>query len=410
MRICPRCRTEYPPQERFCRQDASVLVEPADMARIGTTVGNYHLDQILGRGGMGTVYSGEHVYIGKRVAVKVLHPRFAKYEDAVKRFLREARAASSINHPNIVDVTDFGPTPDGGVYFVMEYLEGTSLEDLIEKKGAVQLHRALNVANQMALALAAAHEKGIIHRDLKPDNIMLIRKPGRRDIVRMLSPDPGDEATTARFVIEKEDEYDFVKILDFGIAKVLHREELAPGQTLAGAVFGTPEYMSPEAARGDEVDHRADIYSAGVILFDMLTGRPPFEASAAAEVLAMQINKPPPSPREVAPHLEITEAADRLVLKAMSKDRDQRHQSMDDFREELQRCYGSIAYKRHAGLPGHPKRGPESRRRRLTEELDDWLQGDQSRLTLDQARQLAMDIAADRGPFADHDGDDPDDD
>src|SRR5690606_30761793 len=149
---------------------------------------------------MGTVYSGEHVYIGKKVAVKVLHPRFARYEDAVKRFLREARAASSINHPNIVDVTDFGPMPDGGVYFVMEYLEGTSLEDLIEKKGALPLHRGLNVANQLALALAAAHDKGIIHRDLKPDNIMLIRKPGRREMVRRV--DPGDESSTARYVVE----------------------------------------------------------------------------------------------------------------------------------------------------------------------------------------------------------------
>jgi eukaryotic-like serine/threonine-protein kinase len=390
MRICPRCRSKYPTSERFCRQDASVLVEPGDMARIGTAVGNYHLSDILGRGGMGTVYSGEHVYIGKRVAVKVLHPRFAKYEDAVKRFLREARAASSINHPNIVDVTDFGPTPDGGVYFVMEYLEGTSLEDLIEKKGALPLHRGLNVANQLALALAAAHDKGIIHRDLKPDNVMLIQKPGRRDLVRMLRPDPRDDTPTARFVIEKEPDYDFAKILDFGIAKVLHREEMAPGETLAGAVFGTPEYMSPEAARGEEVDARADIYSAGVILFDMLTGRPPFEASAAAEVLAMQINKAPPSPREIAPHLEITEAAERLILKAMSKEPERRHQSMDEFRDELQRCYGSVAYRRHTQLPGEHARGAEARRKRLTEELDDWLHSDQNHLTLEQARQIAM--------------------
>jgi len=393
MRICPKCRSKYPTQERFCRNDASVLVEPADMGRIGTTVGNYHLQQILGRGGMGTVYSGEHVYIGKKVAVKVLHPRFAKYEDAVKRFLREARAASSINHPNIVDVTDFGPTTDGGVYFVMEYLDGTSLEDLIEKKGAIPLHRSLNVSNQMALALAAAHEKGIIHRDLKPDNIMLIRKPGRRDLIKMLTPEAGDNTPTARFVIEKEDEYDFVKILDFGIAKVLHHEEVAPGQTLAGAVFGTPEYMSPEAARGDEVDHRADIYSCGVILFDMLTGRPPFEATAAAEVLAMQINRMPPSPREVAPHLEITEGAERVILRAMNKSPDKRHQSMDEFRAELQTCYGSIAYKRHAvAVPGVQPAGREARRKRLTEELDDWLRSDESSLTLEEARQLAMDM------------------
>ena len=316
MRICPKCRANYPKSERFCKTDGSVLVEPADMDRIGSTVGNYHLLHILGRGGMGTVYAGEHVYIGKKVAVKVLHPRFVKYEDAVKRFLREARAASSINHPNIVDVTDFGPTQDGGVFFVMEYLEGESLEDIIDKGGALPLHRALNVANQLALALAAAHDKGIIHRDLKPDNIMLISRPGRRDLIKMTAPPPNTQ-----FIIEKEEQYDFVKILDFGIAKVLTRDETSPSQTLAGAVFGTPEYMSPEAARGDDVDNRADVYSVGVILFDMVTGRPPFEAEAAAEVLAMHINKPPPPAREVAPHLEITEATEKLILRAMQKDR-----------------------------------------------------------------------------------------
>jgi eukaryotic-like serine/threonine-protein kinase len=392
MRVCPRCQARYPTSERFCKDDASVLVEPTDLERIGTTVGNYHLQDILGRGGMGTVFSGEHVYIGKKVAVKVLHPQFARYEDAVKRFLREARAASSINHPNIVDVTDFGPMPDGGVYFVMEYLHGTSLEDIIDKNGALPLHRALNVANQMALALAAAHDKGIVHRDLKPDNIMLIRKPGRRDIIRAIDTDPDDSSPTGRFVIEKESEYDFVKILDFGIAKVITRDETSPGQTLAGAVFGTPEYMSPEAARGEEVDHRADIYSVGVILYDMVTGRPPFEAGAAAEVLAMQINQVPPPPRQAAPHVEITEAAERLILKAMAKVPEHRHQNMDDFRAELQGCYGRVAFKRHAhSIRGAPVEGVEARkRRRLTEELDDWLHSDQERLSLEEARTLAM--------------------
>ena len=324
-----------------------VLVEPADMERIGQTVGSYHVKRILGRGGMGTVYEGEHVYIGKRVALKILHARYAKYEDAVKRFLREARAASSISHPNIVDVTDFGPMPDGGVFFVMEYLEGTSLEDLIEKKGALELHRALNVANQMALALAAAHEKGIIHRDLKPDNIMLIRKPGRRALVRALTEDRSS-SNPQDYVIEQEDEYDFVKIFDFGIAKVLTPDQFSPKKTAQGAVFGTPEYMSPEAAKGREVDLRSDVYALGIILFDMIAGRPPFEAEAAADVLSMQIKTPPPSPRHVAPHLEITEATEKMLLRALAKDPAERHQSMDEFRTELQGCYGSVTYKRNA--------------------------------------------------------------
>ncbi len=385
MRVCPRCRARYPDSERFCPPCNTVLVEEQDLARLGTTVGNYLLEHILGRGGMGTVYSGEHVYIKKKVAVKVLHLQFARYQEAVTRFLREARAASSINHPNIVDVTDFGPMPDGGVYFVMEYLEGTSLEDLIEKQGALDLHRGLNVANQIARAVSAAHEKLIVHRDLKPDNIMLIERPGRRDLIRRL--DPGGSAS--RFVIEKEDSYDFVKVLDFGIAKVLTPDELEGGHAAIGAVFGTPEYMSPEAARGDDVDHRSDIYSLGVILFDMLTGRPPFEADAAADVLAMQISKPPPSPREFAPHREITAAAERLMLKAMAKDPDHRQQTMDELRLELQDCYGSIAYQRNArSIPGAASRGPEARARRLTDELDDWLRSDGS--TLEDERIIAM--------------------
>jgi serine/threonine protein kinase len=392
MRVCPRCRERFPTSERFCARDSSVLVEELDIQRIGTTVGNYHLDQILGRGGMGTVYSGEHVYIRKKVAIKVLHKKFAKFEEAVHRFLREARAASSIAHPNIVDVTDFGPMPDGGVYFVMEYLDGSSLEDIIEREGALELHRGLNIANQIALALAAAHEMRIVHRDLKPDNIMLIKKPGRRDVIRALSKQPtADETPTGKFVVEREGAYDFVKVLDFGIAKVVTPDELTSHQTIQGAVFGTPEYMSPEAARGEEVDLRSDIYSLGVITYDMLTGHPPFEATAAAEVLAMHINQEPLAPSEAAPQQEITRTADAVILKCIAKHREQRYQSMDEFRTDLQHCYGSVAFKRNAtSIPGAPSIGKEARAKRLTEELDEWLHSDQPSLSEREARIIAM--------------------
>ncbi|ACY12931.1 serine/threonine-protein kinase [Haliangium ochraceum] len=381
MPVCPRCRERFANPERFCPTDGSVLVEDLDLARIGTEVGNYHLHEILGRGGMGTVYRAEHIYIKKRVAIKVLHAQFAKYEEAVVRFLREAQAASSIQHPNIVDVTDFGHTPDGGVFFVMEYLEGTSLEDKIEKNGFIELHRALNIANQMSLALAAAHEKHIVHRDLKPDNVMLIRKPGRRNIFRAYTDDEGD----TRIVTERENQFDFVKILDFGIAKVLTVDE---GDTLQGAIFGTPEYMSPEAARGAEVDLRSDIYSVGVILFDMLCGRPPFEADEVQDVLAMHISQRPPSPRVIAPEREITEACEHLVLRALAKDPFERHQSMDEFREELQHCYGSVAYRRNArSIPGAATLGPEGRGRRLTDELDEWIHTE-PRLSAERVHRL----------------------
>ena len=387
MRVCPRCRTRFPTGERFCLNDSSMLVEEQDLARLGQTVGNYRLDRILGRGGMGTVYAGEHVYIKKPVAVKVLHPQFARYPDAVNRFLREARAASSINHPNIVDVTDFGVLADGLVYFVMEFLEGKSLEDLIEKDGAVELHRSLNIINQITYALEAAHALGVIHRDLKPDNIMLLERPGRRDIVRMVTGNAG-----GHWITERERSYDFFKVLDFGIAKVLIQDELM-AETVQGAVFGTPEYMSPEAARGEDVDHRADVYSLGVILFDMLCGRPPFEAPQSSEVLSMHIHTEAPSPREFAPQREITEMAEAVILRAMKKDPNKRYQNMSEFRKDLSAAYGSISYRRHgAPAAGITPKSEEARapKKRLTEELDEWITTDSSGLSVEQARMLAL--------------------
>jgi serine/threonine protein kinase len=390
VKVCPRCFTRFPDGERFCLHDSAVLVEEDDIARLGHNIGNYRLDKILGRGGMGTVYQGEHVYIKKAVAVKVLHPQFARYQEAIHRFLREARAATAINHPNIVDVTDFGILPEGPVYFVMEYLEGKSLEDLIEKEGAVELHRALNIANQIALALDAAHSSGVIHRDLKPDNIMLIKRPGRRDLVRM-NPD------NSSWITEREESYDFVKVLDFGIAKVLVQDELL-AETVQGAVFGTPEYMSPEAARGEDVDHRADVYSLGVILFDMLCGRPPFEAPQSSEVLAMHIHTQTPSPREFAPHREITEQAESVILKAMQKDPAKRYQTMVEFRRDLEISYGSISYKRTGKPMGLTATGPELRapKKRLTEELDEWITSDPSGLSVEQARMVSLVETADK--------------
>jgi serine/threonine protein kinase len=387
LKVCPRCFTRFPDAERFCLHDSSVLVEEQDIARLNTAVGNYKLEKILGRGGMGTVYAGEHIYIKKPVAVKILHPQFARYPEAVNRFLREARAASSINHPNIVDVTDFGLLNDSTVYFVMEFLEGKSLEDVIEREGAVELHRALNIANQISHALEAAHHSGVIHRDLKPDNIFLLVKPGRRDLVKLVSDN--------QWTTEREQSFDFVKVLDFGIAKTLVPDELV-AETVQGAVFGTPEYMSPEAARGEDVDHRADVYSLGVILFDMLCGRPPFEAPQSSEVLSMHINTPPPSPREFAPHREITESAENVILRAMQKDPNKRYQTMADFRRDVEASYGTVAFRRHGNAPGVTPRGPEARKKRLTDELDEWIAGDASGMSVEQARMLALVDNADK--------------
>jgi serine/threonine-protein kinase len=402
VRICPSCRRTFEGKERFCTKDAAVLVEQEELDRLGQILGNYKLLSVMGRGGMGTVYRAEHVYIGKPFAVKILHNRYVRHDEAVERFLREARAASSINHPNIVDVTDFGKLPEGVVYFVMEHLEGRSLEDLLERDGPVQLHRAINIVNQMASALAAAHEKDIVHRDLKPENVMLIKRPGRREVVRT---DGRDDHGKVRFVIEKEGDFDFVKLLDFGIAKVQGTNESAR-MTAANTIFGTPEYMSPEQARGLPVDHRADVYALGIMFYDMLTGKVPFSAEASVDVLHQQVNARPIPPSQVAPHAEITPAAERLILRSLEKDPAKRQQSMDELRADLMGCYGSVVYRRDAHLiPGAVTAGVVPRPRRLTEELDEWLSQHREQLTEAKEKLQEMASAAAAGGSTEFDWD-----
>ena len=350
---------------------------------IGHVVGKYRLLDQLGEGGMGTVYRAEHVVLGSPAAVKVLLPQFTQDGVVVDRFFQEARAASAIRHPGIVEVFDFGRLPNGQAYIAMELLRGEDLSGFLSRRGPLDASLATQIAIQMLGALNATHAVGVIHRDLKPDNIMLLKRPGRRDLLRM-APDQS-------WITEREESYDFVKVLDFGIAKVLVQDELL-AETVQGAVFGTPEYMSPEAARGEDVDHRADVYSLGVILFDMLCGRPPFEAPQSNEVLAMHIHNHPPSPREFAPHREITEMAESVILRAMQKDAGRRYQNMAEFRRDLANAYGSISYRRHgAPAPGLTPRGEEARtKKRLTEELDEWITGDASSLSLEQARMLSL--------------------
>jgi serine/threonine protein kinase len=379
LRICPACHATYRGEERYCIRDAAELrpatEDEADEAFVGTTIGNYRLMEIVGRGGMGTVFASEHVYLGKRVAMKVLHERWARRGDAVGRFLREARAASSINHANIVNVFDFGPAPDGRVYLAMELLDGVDLDEQLERRGTLPLHRAINIVSQIASALAAAHDKGIVHSDLKPANVRLIERPGRREVIRSQGLAADGQP---RFVVEPEGAYDFVKVLDFGIARVHSADDPPEG---VPHLFGTPEYMSPEAARGEEVDERADVYALGVLFFEMLTGDVPFHAASPIGVLGKHINEPPPRPSLAAPDAEITPAAERLILSAMEKDPANRPQSMDAVREALAGCYGSVAYRRDADrIAGAAAQGLRPRRRRLTDELDEWLAREKDRI------------------------------
>jgi len=257
-------------------------------AREGTILGErYLLERFLGEGGMGAVYQGVHVHMKKRVAVKMLHPEMGRIPEVVARFEREAMAAANIDHPNVAAATDFGKLPEGGFYLVLEFIDGESLTERIDglsRRGQrLTLRQVVHVARQILLALVRAHGLGIVHRDLKPDNVMLVEKEGDRD---------------------------FVKVLDFGIAKVPvgdpafdagPKSAKAQPLTRAGMIYGTPEYMAPEQALGEEIDARADLYALGIMLHEMIAGKRPFEAENKALLLGMHVTTKAPSIAYQAP-------------------------------------------------------------------------------------------------------------
>ena len=295
---------------------------------VGSTIADrYKVISKLGEGGMGVVYLAEHVFIEKRVALKVLSEDFARKADLVARFMQEAKAASKIGHENIVDITDFGETASGSVFFAMEFLDGMDLAGHIKGGGAMPFDRAKVIMNQICRALGAAHSKGIIHRDMKPENVYLITREGKPD---------------------------FVKVLDFGIAKMSALDEGGSRLTRTGMIFGTPEYMSPEQARGDKPDHRVDIYAAGCILYEMLTGDVPFHAETFMGVLTKHMfeNPEPPSVRNPGAH--VSYEVEQVCLKALAKDRDQRYQTMKELAVALEACAGGDLSQAWGNEPSGP--------------------------------------------------------
>jgi hypothetical protein len=267
--------------------------EAGDLAP-GTMVGDYEIIGKIGEGGMGTVYSARHPLIDKRAAIKVIRPVLSASAEAVERFIREARAANQIGHPNIVDVFLFGRLLDGRQYYAMELLQGQSLGQRI-KSGHMTLPDIADILVPICRALEAAHEKGVIHRDLKPDNVILAEVTGERPRV---------------------------KLLDFGIAKLARPDETRLERTRTGSMMGTPMYVSPEQARGRRIDARTDIYSLGAMAFEMVLGRPPFLADNAMDIIAGHLNAAPPSPAALWP--AIPPALDRLLLEMLDKDPEQR--------------------------------------------------------------------------------------
>jgi len=266
------------------------------------------LDQ-LGEGGMATVYRGEHMAIRKKCAIKVLHPEEAHKDDIVERFLQEARAASVIDHENVVEISDFGRTEDNCVFLVMEMLDGEDLADTLAQVHRLSWARAKPILLQICDALAAAHDKGIIHRDMKPENC---------------------------FRLERRGNPDFIKVLDFGIAKITSESIVGPrALTQTGMVFGTPEYMSPEQAEGRTVDRRTDIYSLGVIMFQLLTGHVPFRGDSPTTTLVKHLVEAPPTPSLSAPDAGISADLDAIVLKSLQKDPNRRFQDMRELAATL---------------------------------------------------------------------------
>ena len=276
---------------------------------IGRNIGNYKIVRVLGEGGMGTVYLAEHPMIGKRVAVKMLRPDLGTDPGLVSRFFQEAKAVNEIRHPNIVDISDFGHTDDGIVYFVMELLEGKSMRDRLSEYGPMPIEQAITTARQVIDALAAAHRVGIIHRDLKPDNIFLVADPQVPGAFR-------------------------AKLFDFGVAKLVgDKQKQVSHKTIDGAVVGTPFYMSPEQALCHEVGAAADIYAMGVVMFEMLTAQVPFRSEQLVLLLNAILKQPAPPPSKLRP--EIPPWLDRLVLRCLEKDPEARPRSMEEVSKVL---------------------------------------------------------------------------
>jgi serine/threonine-protein kinase len=324
MRTCGTCGKKFDDSVDQCPDDGSLLKTiitgphpamteapklKAERRPPGMVVGSYRLLSVLGEGGMGIVYLAEHVTLKRRVALKILLKQHAHNQAAVQRFFAEARAVNEIAHDHIIEITDFFAESGDDKYYVMELLEGSELADEL-RNGLLEPQRTLGIAVQVAEALAAVHDGGIIHRDLKPANIFLTERGGQTD---------------------------YVKLLDFGIAKLSGGIEGASlAKTSTGAILGTPQYMSPEQLDGQAVDHRSDIYSFGLILYEMTTGRRPFPGSSIGELVIKHMTVKPPRPTKIKdlPHA-VPQALEDLTLTCLEKDPDRRPQSMHEVAARL---------------------------------------------------------------------------
>ena len=293
--------------QRFCPRDGSTLRAPPGSDLVGSILADrYHVIRRIGEGGMGQVYLAEHVKMKRKSAVKVLHQGMVHDPDAISRFNREASNASQIQHPNVAAIYDFGETPEGLIYLAMEFVDGEPLTKIIERHGALTAARAADIGQQVASALEAAHDMGIIHRDLKPDNIMIARGRAGEDVA---------------------------KVVDFGIAKAMEADDQKVTKT--GLAIGTPEYMSPEQLGGDQLDSRTDIYSLGLVTFNMLTGQLPFPSVVSREALIMRLTEKPRTLAEIRNDVLWPAELQTVMDKALANHPADRYQHVSQFGREL---------------------------------------------------------------------------
>ncbi len=339
---CAQCHLQVDEGSRFCPYcgAAAVAPEPAPGDPfLGAVVnGKFRVEALVGQGGMGKVYRARHLTLDREVVLKLLHRAYSSDPQIVQRFQREARAASRLDHPNSIAVLDFGAAEDGTLFMAMEYLAGRDLGQVVAEEFPLGEERMVRIGAQVLSALSEAHAQGVIHRDLKPENVM---------------------------VVPRRDNADFVKVLDFGIAKIVSAAEGEPKLTQAGLVCGTPEYMSPEQARGAELDARSDLYSMGVLLYQLCTGALPFQSDTPVGFLTAHLSEAPVLPRQRRPDLPISPAFDALVARALEKRPERRFQSAEEMRAALLACAPGQGPRAAAdGAPGPAAGSAPARRNR----------------------------------------------